>query len=77
MITFIRLKQEALARGLAQKDLAAAAGLSSGAFSARMHLKADFTAGEMVKIGKVLGIEPTEYYDYFLADTAAQAGGRK
>lgn len=77
MIGFLKLRQSALAHDMAQQDLAAIAGLSRGAFSARMHGRADFTAGEMVRIGRALGLQPADYYDFFLADTAAtQAGGR-
>lgn len=77
MTNFLKLRQSALAHDLAQQDLAAIAGLSRGAFSARMHRRADFTAGEMVRIGRALGLQPEEYYAYFLADTAAaQAGGK-
>ena len=76
MTSFLKLRQAALAHDLQQCDLAAAAGLSRGAFSARMHHKADFTASEMVRLGRVLGIQPAEYFDYFLAD-AAQAGGKQ
>lgn len=77
MTTFLKLRQAMLAHDFQQRDLAEIAGISRGAFSARMHRRADFTAGEMVKIGQALGLQPTEYYDFFLADSSAtQAGGR-
>ena len=76
MANFILLRQAMIANDLQQRDLAKIAGLSRGAFSARMHQKADFTAGDMVRIGKVLGLQPEDYYKYFLADTAAVLEGK-
>lgn len=77
MANFILLRQAMIANDLQQRDLAKIAGLSRGAFSARMHQKADFTAGDMVRIGKVLGLQPEDYYKYFLADTAAGLEGKR
>ena len=77
MTTFLKLRQSMLAHDYQQRDLAAIAGISRGAFSARMHRRADFTAGEMVKLGKALGLQPADYYDYFLADSAATLAGGK
>lgn len=72
MTNFILLRQTMLAHDLQQKDIAEAAGLSRSAFSARMHRKADFTTGEMLRIGKALGLQPEDYYRVFLAESAAQ-----
>lgn len=76
MTNFILLRQMMLAHDLQQKDAAEAAGLSRSAFSARMHRRADFTAGEMLRIGKALGLQPEEYYRVFLAESAAQMEAR-
>ena len=45
-------------------------------FSARMHRQADFTTGEMLRIGKVLGLQPEDYYRVFFAESAAQLEGK-
>lgn len=76
MTNFILLRQTMLAHDLQQKDIAEAAGLSRSAFSARMHRKADFTTGEMLRIGKALGLQPEDYYRVFLAESAAQMEAR-
>lgn len=76
MTNFILLRQQMIAHDFQMKDLAEAAGLSRSAFSARMHRKADFTTGEMLRIGKVLGIQPEDYYRVFLAESAAQMEAR-
>lgn len=76
MTNFILLRQMMLAHDLQQKDAAEAVGLSRSAFSARMHRRADFTAGEMLRIGKVLGLQPEDYYRVFLAESAAQMEAR-
>lgn len=60
-----------LAHGMKQKDLARIAGLGDSSISARLQGRAEFTAGEMLKIGQALGLQPDEYFLYFLADTAA------
>lgn len=77
MTNFILLRQMMLAHDLQQKDAAEAAGLSRSAFSARMHRRADFTAGEMLRIGKALGLQPEDYYRVFLAESAAQLEGTR
>lgn len=71
MKKFILLRQAMLAHGLKQKDLARIAGLGDSSISARLQGRAEFTAGEMLKIGQSLGLQPDEYFLYFLADTAA------
>ena len=76
MTNFVLLRQQMIAHDFHMKDLAEAAGLSRSAFSARMHRKADFTTGEMLRIGKVLGIQPEDYYRVFLAESAAQMEAR-
>ncbi len=76
MTNFILLRQTMLAHDLQQKDIAEAAGLSRSAFSARMHRRADFTTGEMLRIGKVLGLQPEDYYRVFFAESAAQLEGK-
>lgn len=76
MTNFVLLRQQMIAHDFQMKDLAEAAGLSRSAFSARMHRKADFTTGEMLRIGKVLGIQPEDYYKVFLAESAAQMEAR-
>lgn len=63
-----------LAHDLQQKDAAEAAGLSRSAFSARIHRRADFTTGEMLRIGKVLGLQPEDYYNVFMAEADTQTG---
>lgn len=68
MTNFILLRQMMLAHDLQQKDAAEAAGLSRSAFSARIHRRADFTTGEMLRIGKVLGLQPEDYYNVFMAE---------
>lgn len=71
MKKFILLRQAMLAHGMKQKDLARIAGLGDSSISARLQGRAEFTAGEMLKIGQSLGLQPDEYFLYFLADTAA------
>ena len=75
MTNFVLLRQQMIANDMQQKDLAEAAGLS--ALSARMHRRADFTTGEMLRIGKVLGLQPDDYYRVFLAESAAGLEGKK
>lgn len=75
MKRFILLRQAMLAHGMKQKDLAKIAGLGDSSISARLQGRAEFTAGEMLKIGQVLGLQPDEYFLYFLADTAATMEG--
>jgi len=72
---FILLRQAMLAHGLKQKDIAKIAGLGDSSISARLQGRAEFTAGEMLKIGQALGLQPDEYFLYFLADTAATMEG--
>lgn len=71
MKRFILLRQAMLAHGMKQKDLARIAGLGDSSISARLQGRAEFTAGEMLKIGQALDLQPDEYFLYFLADTAA------
>ena len=75
MKKFILLRQAMLAHGMNQRELASVAGIGDSSLSARLHGKAEFTAGEMVKIGEALGLRPDEYFLYFLADTAATMEG--
>lgn len=75
MKRFILLRQAMLAKGLKQRDLAKIAGIGDSSLSARLHGRAEFTAGEMLKIGQALGLQPDEYFLYFLADTAATMEG--
>jgi plasmid maintenance system antidote protein VapI len=76
MTNFVLLRQQMIANDMQQKDIAEAAGLSRSAFSARMHRRADFTTGEMLRIGKVLGLQPEDYYRVFFAESAAQLEGK-
>ena len=76
MTNFILLRQQLLAHDLQMKDAAEAAGISRSAFSARIHRRADFTTGEMLRIGKALGLQPEDYYRVFLAESAAQMEAR-
>lgn len=69
MKKFILLRQAMLARGLKQKDIAQIAGIGDSSISARLQGRAEFTAGEMLRIGKALGLQPEDYYLYFLADS--------
>lgn len=75
MKKFILLRQALLAHGMNQRELASVAGISDSSMSARLHGRAEFTAGEMLKIGRALGLRPDEYFLYFLADTAATMEG--
>lgn len=75
MKRFILLRQAMLAHGMKQKDLAKIAGLGDSSISARLQGRAEFTAEEMLKIGQALGLQPDEYFLYFLADTAATMEG--
>lgn len=75
-MNFILLRQQMIAHDFQMKDLAAAAGLSKSALSARMHRRADFTTGEMLKIGKALHLQPEDYYKVFMAESAAQMEAR-
>lgn len=65
-----------IAHDFQMKDIAEAAGLSRSAFSARIHRRADFTTGEMLRIGKVLGLQPEDYYNVFMAEADTQTGAR-
>lgn len=76
MKKFILLRQALLAHGMNQRELASVAGIGDSSMSARLHGRAEFTAGEMVKIGQALGLQPDDYYLYFLADTAATMEGK-
>ncbi len=76
MKKFILLRQAMLAHGMNQRELASVAGIGDSSMSARLHGRAEFTAGEMVKIGQALGLQPDDYYLYFLADTAATMEGK-
>ncbi|MBS5332164.1 MAG: hypothetical protein KHY36_06500 [Subdoligranulum variabile] len=76
MTNFILLRQQLLAHDLQMKDAAEAAGISRSAFSARIHRRADFTTGEMLRLGKALGLQPEDYYRVFLAESAAQMEAR-
>lgn len=76
MKKFILLCQAMLAKGLKQRDIAKIAGIGDSSLSARLHGKAEFTAGEMLKIGQALGLQPDDYYLYFLNDTASFMEGR-
>ena len=71
-----RLRQAMLAHGMNQRELASVAGIGDSSLSARLHGKAEFTAGEMVKIGEALGLQPDDYYLYFLNDTASFMEGQ-
>ena len=64
-----------LSHGMNQRELASVAGIGDSSMSARLHGRAEFTAGEMLKIGQALGLQPDEYFLYFLADTAATMEG--
>lgn len=76
MKKFILLRQAMLAHGLKQKDVAQIAGLGDSSISARLQGRAEFTAGEILRIGKALGLQPDDYYLYFLNDTAAFPEGK-
>lgn len=76
MKRFLLLRQALLAHDLQQKDAARIVGICDAAMSARMHGRAEFSAGEIVKLGRALNIDPSEYYKFFLADTAAQMEGK-
>lgn len=76
MKRFILLRQAMLAHGMNQRELASVAGIGDSSMSARLHGRAEFTAGEMLKIGQALGLQPDEYFLYFLADTAATMEGK-
>ena len=76
MKKFILLRQAMLAHGMNQRELASVAGIGDSSLSARLHGKAEFTAGEMVKIGEALGLQPDDYYLYFLNDTASFREGQ-
>ncbi len=76
MKKFILLRQAMLARGLKQQDVAKIAGIGDSSLSARLHGRAEFTAGEMLKIGQALGLQPDDYYLYFLADSASFLEGQ-
>lgn len=77
MTTFVLLRQQMIAHDFQMKDIAEAAGISRSAFSARIHRRADFTAGEMLRIGRVLGLQPDDYYRVFIAESAAQLEGKR
>ena len=77
MKKFILLRQAMLAHGMKQKDIARIAGLGDSSISARLQGRAEFTAGEMLRIGKALGLQPEDYFLYFLADTAATMEGQE
>ena len=76
MKKFILLRQAMLAHGMNQRELASVAGIGDSSLSARLHGKAEFTAGEMVKIGEALGLQPDDYYLHFLNDTASFMEGQ-
>ena len=61
MKKFILLRQALLAHGMNQRELASVAGIGDSSMSARLHGRAEFTAGEMLKIGQALGLRPDDY----------------
>lgn len=77
MTNFVLLRQRMIEHDFQMKDVAEAAGLSRSAFSARIHRRADFTTGEMLRIGKALGLQPDDYYRVFFAESAAQLEGKR
>lgn len=77
MKRFLLLRQAMLTHDCQQKDAARIAGICDAAMSARMHGKAEFSAGEMVRLGKALDIAPADYFEVFLADTAAGMEGKR
>lgn len=76
MKKFILLRQALLAHGMNQRELASVAGIGDSSMSARLHGRAEFTAGEMLKIGQALGLRPDDYYLYFLADSMSFLDGQ-
>lgn len=76
MKKFILLRQALLAHGMNQRELASVAGIGDSSMSARLHGRAEFTAGEMLKIGQALGLQPDDYYLYFLADSMSFLEGQ-
>ena len=76
MTNFVLLRQRMIEHDFQMKDVAEAAGLSRSAFSARIHRRADFTVGEMLRIGKALGLQPEDYYNVFMAEADTQTGAR-
>lgn len=77
MKRFLLLRQAMLTHDCQQKDAARIVGICDAAMSARMHGRAEFSAGEMVRLGKALDIAPADYYEVFLADTAAELEGKR
>lgn len=77
MKRFLLLRQAMLTHDCQQKDAARIVGICDAAMSARMHGRAEFSAGEMVRLGKALDIAPADYYEVFLADTAAGLEGKR
>ena len=76
MKKFILLRQALLAHGMNQRELASVAGIGDSSMSARLHGRAEFTAGEMLKIGQALGLRPDDSYLYFLADSMSFLEGQ-
>ena len=76
MKKFILLRQALLAHGMNQRELASVAGIGDSSMSTRLHGRAEFTAGEMLKIGQALGLQPDDYYLYFLADSMSFLEGQ-
>ena len=76
MKKFILLRQALLAHGMNQRELASVAGIGDSSMSARLHGRAEFTAGEMLRSGTALGLQPDDYYLYFLNDTASFMEGQ-
>lgn len=76
MTNFVLLRQRMIEHDFQMKDAAEAAGLSRSAFSARIHRRSDFTVGEMLRIGKALGLQPDDYYNVFMAEADTQTGAR-
>lgn len=77
MKRFLLLRQAMLTHDCQQKDAARIVGICDAAMSARMHGRAEFSAEEMVRLGKALDIAPADYYAVFLADTAAGLEGKR
>ena len=76
MKKFILLRQAMLAHGMNQRELASVAGIGDSSISARLQGRAEFTAGEMLKIGQALGLQPDDYYLYFLTDSMSFLEGQ-
>lgn len=73
MKKYVQLRLAMVTADIGQIELAHKAGIAPSTMSGRMCGHTAFEAPEMYHIGRVLGIPPERYYEYFVADAPGVA----